>query len=307
MLLISYTFLPQTTTTGSVAVFYLSIMSEKPTNPVFIQAIKVAHPFTGSTRSVFTLREFLLSLDLKFGLHQITDDFRKICIFADNIGGKATQWFLNFSASHDLHTTSYSTLVSQFTDSFGAQLNTYDISRKICSLAQRNSIDGYIKEFYQYKNLLPEDAMSEPVLVSYFVKGLKPDTRKAVVLQSPTTLYEATELARRCEHCLLDPISINFSGDVSPDTAAYSFDSDGDTVMAIRSAHRRGYSTQSKFNTSSRRGRFNNSHKTKVSSNIQSNSRDKEDIRRLCLEYKLCFKCRKPGHQSTSCPNASSL
>ena len=234
-----------------------SIKSEKPTKPVFIQAIKVAQPFTGSSRSIFTLREFLLSLDLKFGLHQITDDFCKICIFADSIGGKATQWFLNFSADHELHTTLYSTLVSQFTASFSAQLNTYDISRKICSLAQRNSIDGYVKEFYQYKNLLPEGAISESVLVSYFMKGLKHDIRNAVVLQSPTTLYEATELACCCEHCLLDPISIDYSRYVSSDSAAYSFDSDGDTVMGISSASRsrRSYSTYSNQVPSSRRSK----------------------------------------------------
>lgn len=278
-------------------------MSEFPTNPVLVQAIKVAQPFTGSTRSVFNLREFLLSLDLKFGLHHITDDFRKICIFADNIGGKATQWFLNFSADHDLHSISYSTLVSQFTASFGAQLDVYDISRKICSLKQHNNIDGYIKEFYQYKNLLPEGAMSEQILISYFIQGLKPDTRKAVVLQSPTTFHKATELARKCEHCLLDPITINYSGDVSPNSGSYQLDSDGDTIMAIHSnnRYRRGYSTHSTNITSFRRGRSQNSADT-----TSSNKRDKEDLRRLCLEYKLCFKCRKPGHQSSTCPHASS-
>ena len=59
-------------------------MSENQ-NTTLVPSIKVAQPFTGSTRSVFTLREFVLSLDLKFGLYQITDDFRKNCIFADNI------------------------------------------------------------------------------------------------------------------------------------------------------------------------------------------------------------------------------
>lgn len=281
-------------------------MSENQ-NSTLVPSIKVAQPFTGSTRSVFTLREFLLSLDLKFGLYQITDDFRKNCIFADNIGGKAIQWFYTFSHDHDLHTTPYSTLVNEFTTSFGAQLDTYDISRKICSLTQRNNIDGYIKEFYQYKNLLPEGSMSEQILVSYFIKGLKPDTRKAVVLQSPATLYAATELARKCEHCLLDPISINPAGDVSPESTPFRTDADGDTIMAIRASTRprRGISTYSTHVPSHTKGRFHNSPTNASPRMSSSNKRDKDDLRRLCIEYKLCFKCRRPGHQSNRCPNAS--
>lgn len=115
--------------------------------PLYVQPIKVAKPFTGSNRSVFQLREFLLSLNLKFGLNQTNDDFCKICILADNLGGKPTQWLLNYTADNDIHAIPYSTVVPALNASFGGQLDLYDISRKITSLSQRSNIDGYVKEF----------------------------------------------------------------------------------------------------------------------------------------------------------------
>lgn len=72
--------------------------------------------------------------------------------------------------------------------------------------------------------------------------------------------------------------------------------------MAIHSSnrYRRGYSTHSANDSSFRRGRSHN-----LSGTTSSNKRDKDDFRRLCLEYRLCFKCCKPEHQSSTCPNAS--
>ncbi|CAL9731400.1 hypothetical protein MOUN0_L07954 [Monosporozyma unispora] len=46
-------------------------MSEFPTNPLVLPTIKVAKPFNGNTKSVFTLNEFLMALDLKFDLPHI--------------------------------------------------------------------------------------------------------------------------------------------------------------------------------------------------------------------------------------------
>ncbi|KAK5959471.1 uncharacterized protein PWA37_003429 [Arxiozyma heterogenica] len=280
-------------------------MSEFPTNPIFVQAIKVAQLFTGSTRSVFTLREFLLSLELKFSLFNVTDDFRKICIFFDNIGSKATQWFYIYVVDHDIHTTSYSNFVSHFSAYFGAQIDTNNVGRKLRLLSQHDNIDGYIKEFYQYKDLLPDGAISKPELVRYFIKGLKPDTRKVVISQIPITLYEAVELARRCERRLIDPIFLNITSKVSSDSSPVTVEANDDTGMAIRTSYRnrRGYSTYSAHASAFRRGRSHNSTETK-SSYDTSSKRDKEDLYRLCLEYKLCFNCHKPGHQSSICPNA---
>ncbi|KAK5778867.1 hypothetical protein RI543_003793 [Arxiozyma heterogenica] len=93
-------------------------------------------------------------------------------------------------------------------------LNTYDVNRKICSLAQHNNIDEYIREFYQYKNLSPKGAMSVPILISYFIKGLKPDTIRAIILQTSTLLYKAAELAyllvgtRRERQCFINNVKV---------------------------------------------------------------------------------------------------
>lgn len=127
-------------------------------------------------------------------------------------------------------------MVSQFSASFSAQLDTYDVNRKICSLAQHNNIDEYIREFYQYKNLSPKGAMSVPILISYFIKGLKPDTIRAVILQTSTLLYKAAELACRCEHCLLDPISLNLIIEASCESSSFTINADGDIVIAIHTS-----------------------------------------------------------------------
>lgn len=172
-------------------------MSDFHTNPLFLPSIKVAKPFNGNTRSVFTINEFLMALDLKFGLNQISSDYHKICIFADNLEGKAIRWLTNYYESFEISSASYGQVIEAFKESFNAQLDVYDISRKIYSLKQKNNVDGYIKEFNQYKNLLPSGAMCEEVLVGIFIQGLQPDTRKDVRLRNPQTVYRAAELARR--------------------------------------------------------------------------------------------------------------
>ncbi len=54
----------------------------------------------------------------------------------------------------------------------------------------------------------------------------------------------------------------------------------------------------------SRRNQFGTSGQSDYHSN--GTSRDRDDIRRLCREFNLCFECRRAGHQSNQCSNASS-
>lgn len=155
--------------------------------------------------------------------------------------------------------------------------------------------------------MLPTDTISEEWLTNYLVQGLKPETRKDVRLHSPKTLLQATELAEKIEHCLSSPISLNYGGDAESDSPDYPVDADGNTIMAIRASTRYRRSSHSpsyhRGNNTFRRGR--SSYSSSSPAITSSTNHDRDDIRHLCVEYNLCFKCRRAGHRSNRCPNAS--
>lgn len=109
--------------------------------------IKVARPFSGNTTSIFQINRFLMSLDLQFKFHDISDDYRKIAIFAANLEGKAIDWFANFYEVHEVSTLPYESLVAAFKESFNSKLDTYDIINKLSSITQKGTIEKYIEEF----------------------------------------------------------------------------------------------------------------------------------------------------------------
>lgn len=134
-----------------------------------------------------------MSLDLQFNFYDISQDHRKIAIFAANLEGKAIDWFAGFYGVHELSSLPYQNLVAGFKESSNAKLDTFDIGGKISTMTQRGTVEKYIEDFNKYKNLLPPQAISEAILIDHFTKGLKPETRKDVRLGRPQAVFLAGE------------------------------------------------------------------------------------------------------------------
>lgn len=114
----------------------LFIRLETFTNPSFSWSNKATRPFRWSINSVFSLFEFSFSLDLISYFYKAINNFLSFCLIANNNYGNITQWGINFTVYYFSHTTSYPSLVTQFTVSFGALLDSYNVSRNIRFLTQ---------------------------------------------------------------------------------------------------------------------------------------------------------------------------
>lgn len=140
--------------------------------------------FDGSAQPLVTIEEYLTRLELEFSLHSITDDYTKICIFADNLTEKAFRWFGQFYRSHDIKTETYTHLIELFKNDFDIGQYQYVNVDKIATIVQTGPVDKYIDEFNQYARGLKPDRMHESVLVDFFVRGLKPAIRLEVHLRN---------------------------------------------------------------------------------------------------------------------------
>lgn len=145
-------------------------------------------------------------------MRHIESDFERIWISAENLEGKAVQWFAEFYSTHDIRAMTYNDVVNIMKTSYMSQMDAYDVSRRISILIQKKKIDHYIKEFNQYKSLLPQGSISESIFVGYFIQRLKPGIRREIRLRDPQTTAMAAQLAKQAEYCILPPIDLNTSG-----------------------------------------------------------------------------------------------
>lgn len=101
-----------------------------------------------------------MALTIRFRIHNITHDYHKICILADNLEEKAERWFTEYYTSNNISTINYDQSIFDFQKYFTRKIDSSDVSRKLVTINQRSNIDRYIKEFKQYKNLLTKDTTS---------------------------------------------------------------------------------------------------------------------------------------------------
>lgn len=267
--------------------------------------IKVPRPFSGSTKSASQLNTFLLALEVQFVTKNITDDYRKICFLASNLVDDALTWFFTYSSTHPIQQQSYSSFTTALQQAFAGKLDSYDILMKLSNCTQRTNVDGYIKEFMTYRNLLPNTSFSEDMLINFFIKGLQPSLRQIVRVQpNITSLYQATETAKKAAHSLTNDGGPLFSPATSTPrtfdaTPQYPVDADGDVIMSIRRPRRNNYSRRPSNNYSTNRHHSSN----------RKPSQSSDYYRKLfydtCKANQLCFHCGRPDHTSSKCPNAS--
>ncbi|KAK1648872.1 hypothetical protein QYE76_066677 [Lolium multiflorum] len=135
-----------------------------------------------------------------FLLYDIPDSFR-VTSATLHMTGDAAHWFHSYKLDHDWPSW------LQFRQ---AVLQEFDVNvhrekmRELMVMKQRGSVEEYKREFYQlvYQLKLYEPAVSETMLVTRFVLGLKEELKAAVEIQLPNTVSEADAYAKMQEDIL---------------------------------------------------------------------------------------------------------
>ena len=169
--------IPTNTTTATAAA---------ATAPTYVvQDIRTPRPFNGSSKNTLQIQSFLQSLEVQFALRGITSDYTRIYILAANLTDRALNWFIGYASNHNMTYLTYESFLQDFKAAFAGQIDNYDILVKLTNISQRNNVDGYVREFLQYSNLLAEGSLSQTTLVNLFIKGLKLELRKDIRLRQP--------------------------------------------------------------------------------------------------------------------------
>lgn len=139
------------------------------------------------------VRIWLDNCEAYFQLYNIADNM-KILSASLNLMGNAAHWY---------HSVKLTSVCETWTSFCTAVLQEFDVNvhrscmRDLLVLKQQGTVLEYKSMFHQlvYQIRLYEGTVSETLLVTRFVLGLKEEIRQAVEMQIPTTLYAATEFA----------------------------------------------------------------------------------------------------------------
>ncbi|CAA0830822.1 Unknown protein [Striga hermonthica] len=138
---------------------------------------------TGPDGWIFRVQEY-------FNYHETPDD-QRIRIVAFTMEGKASEWYQWAKGSNIL--CSWSELLRRVRIRFGPS-QFEDYVGKLSKLTQQGTTEDYQAEFECLMNKVT--SISEPVLISVFIVGLKADIQRQLLISMPKTLVEAFALAR---------------------------------------------------------------------------------------------------------------
>ncbi|KAH9778847.1 hypothetical protein KPL71_007489 [Citrus sinensis] len=128
-----------------------------------------------------------------FDFHGTSEDLR-LCIVSFHLEGRASAWYQWMKANDLL--TSWKDFLQNLKFRFGASLYE-DHQGNLSKLTQKSSVAEFQTEFEDLMNKVT--GISEPLLISFFITGLRVDIRRELLLSRPSSLMEAFALARMFE------------------------------------------------------------------------------------------------------------
>jgi hypothetical protein len=133
-----------------------------------------------------------------FQLYSILHDFRVIAASMHMLD-KASHWFQTYKHSPGVHTWEH--FVVAVSQEF--EVNTHRVkTMELLNLKQIGSVEDYKNQFDKlvYHILLYDKSLSETMLVSQFLLGLKDELRHSVEMHLPIFVSQAATLAAVQEH-----------------------------------------------------------------------------------------------------------
>ena len=123
-----------------------------------------------------------------------TADHLRLCIVSFHMEGRAAAWYQWMKANNLLST--WQNFLLNLKQRFGTSMYE-DHQGNLSKLTQTLTVVDFQ---YAFKDLMNKvTGISEPLLVSFFITGLKPDIRRELLFTRPTSLMEAFALAKAYE------------------------------------------------------------------------------------------------------------
>ena len=153
------------------------------------------------SRSTAKVKEYIYRIDRFLKSNVSIPPEHYVTVAAEYLSGQAYSWYNRWIQSHE--NVSYDTFIVALKDHFEPHGQSSETRYKLGRLTQITSVQQYITKF---RELLEEtDDITEKEAKTYFLNGLKAQTRKEVKLKDlsdTATLDEIEELAFQIDHIL---------------------------------------------------------------------------------------------------------
>ncbi|XP_050911420.1 uncharacterized protein LOC127126527 [Lathyrus oleraceus] len=167
------------------------------------RSLKLSVPrFDGSNAS-----DWLFQIEAFFNFHD-TPEASRLQIVSFHLEGRAAGWF-QWATRNNLF-TSWQAFLTSVRHRFGPTAYE-DVEGELSKLSQTGSVADFQAQFEDLMNKV--NGISEPLLISFFITGLKQTLRRELQFHRPPTLMEAFAMARAYEARLGDnpPYSKNWT------------------------------------------------------------------------------------------------
>ena len=154
-------------------------------------------PYNGSTDGR-VVNGFLNALNLKFAMHNIQEDHRKIMVFGSHLEGAAQVWFA--AILDGCHTEeSYEDVIRAFKLRFLPVNYARACKEKLMALVQKRSVTEYVNQFTELSAMVESPWNHPTVLLDKFIEGLKDQIKIQLEVSRPASLEEAFATAQRVD------------------------------------------------------------------------------------------------------------
>lgn len=143
---------------------------------------------------------WIFQIEEYFSFHNIPES-QHLQIVAFHMDGKASSWFQWLKNNGMLSKISWAKFLQKIRFRFGSSLYD-DHEGELAKLSQRGTVEEFQAEFEALMNKV--QGVSEALLISFFISGLKIGVRCELQLNRPSTLEEAFALARMFEGEIMD-------------------------------------------------------------------------------------------------------
>ncbi|XP_015387832.1 uncharacterized protein LOC107177859 [Citrus sinensis] len=167
---------------------YEGVLTGSEVSPV-LRSMKMDVPkFDGSDPNgwIFRIEEF-------FDFHD-TPEILRLRIVSFHMEGRAAAWYQWMKNNHLL--TTWQEFLANLRYRFGASLYE-DPQGDLSKLSQTTTVADFQSAFEDLMNKVT--GISEPLLISFFITGLKPNIRRELLFSRPSSLMETFALARTFE------------------------------------------------------------------------------------------------------------
>lgn len=184
-------------------VAHLRAAPSSPVTSFISRSLKLSVPrFDGSNAS-----DWLFQIEAFFNFHD-TPEASSLQIVSFHLEGRAAAWFQ--WATHNNLFLSWQAFLTVVRHRFGPTAYE-DVEGELSKLSQTGSVVDFQAQFEDLMNKV--NGISEPLLISFFITGLKQPLLRELQFHRPPTLMEAFAMARAYEARLDDnpPYSKNWA------------------------------------------------------------------------------------------------